>query len=99
MSNWKELWKKHEKQKNGECGCDPCVDSVSGDCKCGCTDKARESVRLTDAEIAHDVVSELTDLCNCYSCLCSEGCDCSDKLHECELDRERIREYLSNNND
>ena len=93
MSNWKEIWKKQEKIKNGECDCN----TVSGDCKCGCSDKARESVRLTDAEIAHDIVSELTDLCSSYSCLCDEGCDCRDKLRDCEEDRKRLYEYLNNN--
>ena len=97
MSDWKEKWKKQERIKNGECGCNPRTDTVSGDCKCGCTTSARESVRLTDAEIAHDIVSELTDLVSAYSCLCDEGCDCVSKLRECEQDRECLREYLENN--
>ena len=66
---------------------------TGSDCECGCTREARESVRLTDAEIAEDILGELNELEKEYSCLCGEGCDCSEKLQEQRVPL-RIRKKL-----
>ena len=56
---------------------------TGSDCACGCSHEARESVRLTDLEIAEDILGELETLEKNYECLCKEGCDCGDKLRSC----------------
>ncbi|MCI8458972.1 MAG: hypothetical protein HFE46_04840 [Clostridia bacterium] len=66
---------------------------TSCDCACGCKDQARDSVRLTDAEIAEDVLCDLEQLCHAYDCLCREGCDCEQKLCSCEKTKARLCEY------
>ncbi len=78
-----------ESVKNETCGCD----SVSSDNACGCNDSARERVRMCDAEIAEDVLASLNCLCGAYAeCLLS-GCDCDDKLADCEEIRHKLCNY------
>lgn len=96
MADWKSWWKKNDKQKNG-CGCTSDCKPDTGDCKCGCTDSARDSVRLTDVEMAHDIIGELTYICDNYACLCKEGCDCEDKLQSCMQSREKLCEFVEKN--
>ena len=67
---------------------------TGSDCECGCTREARESVRLTDAEIAEDILGELNELEKEYSCLCGEGCDCSEKLESCRKSKECLCEFV-----
>ncbi len=67
---------------------------TSRDCACGCTKEARNSVRLTDAEIAADILSDLDCLVSEYKCLCESGCDCGEKLRSCENSRNCICEFV-----
>lgn len=71
-------------------------DKVSHDCACGCSHDARDSVRLTDAEIAEDVLNDLRDLQKDYECLCGEGCDCGEKLCSCRKSQECLCSFLQN---
>ena len=69
---------------------------TSSDCACGCTKEARNSVRLTDTEIAADILSDLESLTHEYKCLCESGCDCGEKLRSCETSRNCICEFVNN---
>ena len=75
----------NKKQNGNKVGCD---------CACGCKDEARDCVRLTDAEIAEDVICELDGIIREYSCLCEKGCDCAEKLKSCRETRECLCNYL-----
>lgn len=67
---------------------------TGSDCECGCTEKARDSVRLTDLEIAEDIIGELSELEKEYECLCNEGCDCEKKLESCCESKKRLGEFV-----
>ncbi len=69
---------------------------TGSDCECGCLDNARESVRLTDAEIAEDIIRDLDSVMRDYSCLCDDGCDCEEKLCSCEKTKQCLCDYLGN---
>ena len=85
------------KNEKNRCGCNStCKDEETSDCACGCTPEARDSVRLTDAEIANDVIYELDEICKEYACLCKEGCDCTEKLQSCEECKDALCDYMKN---
>lgn len=67
---------------------------TGSDRACGCSHEARESVRLTDAEIAQDIIGELEELCNDYKCLCHDGCDCAEKLRSCEHSKNCLCDFV-----
>lgn len=67
---------------------------VGGDCECGCCKEARDSVRLTDFEIAEDILGELKDLEHSYKCLCSDGCECAEKLKSVEEDKQCFCDFV-----
>lgn len=73
-----------------------CKQNEKADCACGCTQSARDSVKLTDAEIAEDVLNELNDICGEYSALLASGCNCEEKLRSCEKTRNALCEYVKN---
>lgn len=77
-----DFFKKKDKSKTGS------------DCACGCKNEARESVRLTDAEIAEDVLCELEQICRAYDCLCNDGCDCEQKLCSCRKTQADLQSFL-----
>lgn len=60
---------------------------------CGCSSKARKSVRLTDAEIAEDVIASMGALCGAYADCIDDGCNCEDALCSCERVRKSLCEY------
>ncbi len=96
MADWKNWWKNITKGKSeSNCGCNDKGSCVSSDCNCGCTETARDSVRLTDAEIAEDIVNGLEELCGEYECLCREGCDCEEKLCSCRQAKECLCEFIN----
>lgn len=95
---WNFFGKKHEsKEKESDCGCISHKICETADCECGCSQEARDSVKLTDAEIAEDILCELTEICNEYKCLCKDGCECSEKLESCKKSREKLCEFIQNN--
>ncbi len=65
----------------------------SEDNACGCCAEARDSVRLTDAEIAEDVIASMSSLCGDYAECIDEGCDCEDALCSCERIRKSLCDY------
>lgn len=69
-------------------------DKTGSDCECGCTKEARDSVRLTDAEIAEDVLADLQDIADGYAYLCKEGCDCEDKFSSCQKSCQCLCDYI-----
>lgn len=91
----KQLWNNQEVKKDDACECAPCgCDEVSGDNVCGCSHEARDSVRLTDAEIAEDVIASLNSLCGDYADCIASGCDCEDALCSCERVRKSLCDYV-----
>lgn len=100
-----ESWNKNEKQLwntdepvSGDCGCTSCgCGTTTEDNACGCTSEARDRVRLTDAEIAKDIIGDLDWLCRTYDCLVKDGCKCQDALDSCERVRTAICKYAKEN--
>lgn len=92
MGSFKKWW--HKITGGNDCECDECVTS---DCNCGCGEHARDSVRLTDAEIAEDVLGDINLLCDAYTCMCDEGENCTDKLCSCVKCRDTLTEYVQKN--
>lgn len=75
--------------------CDCTTDETVSNCECGCTEDARESVKLTDAEIAKDILWEVNEICGEYASLLAEGYDCTEKLRSCEKLRSELTEYVN----
>ena len=96
--NEKQLWNNDHPVENGDCGCTHCdCTTVSQDNACGCTDSARDRVRLTDAEIAEDVLISLNALCGAYADGIACGGNWEDALASCERVRKSICEYAKTN--
>lgn len=70
-------------------------DKPTADCNCGCSDEARDSVRLTDAEIAQDIMGDITQLCDWYADLAESGCDCAEKLNSCVESKNELTEFVT----
>ena len=91
--NVQQLWNNDHPTDGCACGCD----TVSQDNACGCTDTARDRVRLTDAEIAEDVLLSLGMLCGAYADGIACGGNWEDALTACEHVRKSLCEYAKTN--
>ena len=92
--NSQQLWNNDHPT---DCGCSPCGCEVSSDNACGCNTVARDRVRLTDAEIAEDVLISLNALCGAYADRIACGGNLEEALASCERVRKSICAYAKTN--
>ena len=100
MNDWEkneqQLWN-NDHPVETDCGCTHCgCESVSQDNACGCTDTARNRVRLTDAEIAEDILLSLNVLCGAYADRIACGETWEEALAAVERVRKSLCEYAKN---
>lgn len=68
-------------------------DKKGCDCACGCSHDARESVRLTDAEIAQDILFDLDQIVHAYDA-CVQTDECIRNLHSCKHSESELTAFL-----